>query len=174
MSSRAVSAVSGRQSSSVCRSPSTRMRGAEPVVMWRSEPRRPTINSSSRVSDGLSMFLSVSASGDLRGEVFVVSVVASDSDPVSRRDSGESLDDRRVELRAGAPAEFREGRLVVLRAAVAAVGSDGVEGVDDGEDARGCVYLVAAQSARIAGAVPLFVVLADDPRRRLRQVGADD
>src|SRR5215211_249033 len=164
MSSRAVSAVSGRQSSSGWRSPSTRMRGAEPVVMWRSEPRRPTINSSSCVSDGLSMFLS--ASGDCRSEVFVVSVVASDSDPVSRRDSGEGLDDRRVELRAGAPAEFREGRLVALRAAVAAVGSDGVEGVDDGEDACRDVYLVAAQSARIAGAVPLFVMLADDPRRR--------
>src|SRR5438105_10297311 len=100
------------------------MRGGEPVVRWRSEPRQATINSSSPVSERFSIVVyRVCGSGDGGQAGVVRRAESADFLPVARRNPGERLDDRGVELRPGEFPELREGRLVRLSPAVAAVGS---------------------------------------------------
>ena len=68
-----------------------------------------------------------------------------------------------VELRAGAAFEFGHGFLSGAALLVCAVGRDRVVGVGDGHDARTERYLVAVHAVGIAGAIEIFVVMADDP-----------
>src|SRR3712207_6573444 len=90
--------------------------------------------------------------------------------PLVARDAAEGFDDARVELDAGVGVEFGERLVVGAAGAVDAVARDGVEGVGDGEDARVQVYLVALEAERVAAAVPLLVVLRDDPGRAFEEL----
>jgi hypothetical protein len=70
----------------------------------------------------------------------------------------ENGDDLRVEAHAGVRHDGLHGFVQRQRAAVLAIGGEGVEAVDDREDARPEGDLLAREPIGIAGAVPLLVM----------------
>src|SRR6185312_15858611 len=83
-------------------------------------------------------------------------------DPEGLRDAQEDLDDFGVELVTAATGDLKAGLGEVTSLAVGAIGSNGVEGIGDGEDARAERNLLSAKTARVAGAVVGFLMRVDD------------
>ena len=79
----------------------------------------------------------------------------------SKRDVQEGTDDVRVELRTGALDDLLAGVGTVARLLVGARRRDDIEHVGNCHDPSGQWYLVAAESARVAVAVPALMVVAD-------------
>ena len=77
-------------------------------------------------------------------------------------DLHERLHHHRVEVDPGLFLDQRQGALVGPGLAVGAVRGEGVVHVADGQDARGQRDVLARQSVRVAGPVPLLVVVLDD------------
>src|SRR3954470_16912687 len=76
--------------------------------------------------------------------------------------AAEGVDDRGVELRAGAAAQLLDRVGDRATALVGAVGGDRAEGVAGRDDARDDGDLVALHALGIAVAIPPLVVVADD------------
>src|SRR5580658_1314804 len=66
-----------------------------------------------------------------------------------------------IELVGGAAFQFGEGFLGIASFFVGALGSDGVVGVGDGDDARAKGNLIGGEAVGIAGAIVKFVMVAN-------------
>ena len=67
-----------------------------------------------------------------------------------------------VELRAAAADDFAEGDFMRQSAAVGSVRGHGVVDIGDGDDPRSQRDRLAGEAFRVAGAVPVLVVVTDD------------
>src|SRR5215216_3458353 len=85
-------------------------------------------------------------------------------------DASEGFHHRWIELFSTEVKNFFECVLVRTATAVDAIGSDGVECVDYGEDARADRDFLFFQSEWIATSIPLFMMLADYECRGFRKL----
>src|SRR5258708_12404968 len=89
-------------------------------------------------------------------------------------DRGEGLYHVGIELNAGVLAKFGEGGLVGLGSAIAAIGRDGVEGVDDRDYSGADMDLFATKLEWISTSVPALLMLSYDHAPVYRQVPANN
>src|ERR1044072_422706 len=82
----------------------------------------------------------------------------------------EGLDHPGVELAAGPLIQFSRRSFIRPALTIDAVAGDGVESIRNREDAGTDINIVADQTQRITGTVPLLVVLRDDARGAFQEL----